>query len=171
MKKSWAAGHRKRIGPPNRTQFVGKLFPSQVHNGIAISPSTPDGKRARVSGIDQGSSATAAVLDELGRALGTVTAGNHPRTFRLLQSGRRKLARKVIEEACEVTVEVVKRNPDGIVRESADLLYHLVALWFHTGIEPSAVWHEMQMRAGTLGLAEKLPKSADPKADAAQHSG
>jgi phosphoribosyl-ATP pyrophosphohydrolase len=44
------------------------------------------------------------------------------------------------------------------VRESADLLYHLVVLWFHMGIEPIEVWQEMQTRADTLGIAEKLPK-------------
>jgi phosphoribosyl-ATP pyrophosphohydrolase len=64
----------------------------------------------------------------------------------------------VIEEACEVTVEAVKRDADGVVRESADLLYHLVVLWFHMGIEPIEVWEEMRSRADTLGIAEKLPK-------------
>jgi phosphoribosyl-ATP pyrophosphohydrolase len=102
--------------------------------------------------------ASAAVLEELCGALSQISAAGHPRTFRLLQSSRRKAARKVIEEACEVTVEAVKRNADGVVRESADLLYHLVVLWFHMGIEPIDVWQEMQTRADTLGIAEKLPK-------------
>jgi phosphoribosyl-ATP pyrophosphohydrolase len=31
-------------------------------------------------------------------------------------------------------------------------------LWFHMGIEPIDVWQEMQTRADTLGIAEKLPK-------------
>ncbi|HEY2528050.1 MAG TPA: phosphoribosyl-ATP diphosphatase [Xanthobacteraceae bacterium] len=87
------------------------------------------------------------------------TAVAHPRTFKLLQSGRRKVARKLIEEACEVTVEVVKRDADGVVRESADLLYHLVVLWFSAGIKPVEVWREMQTRADTLGIAEKRPKT------------
>jgi phosphoribosyl-ATP pyrophosphohydrolase len=80
------------------------------------------------------------VLEELCGALSQITATGHPRTFRLLQSSRRKAARKVIEEACEVTVEAVKRDADGVVRESADLLYHLVVLWFHMGIEPIEIW-------------------------------
>jgi phosphoribosyl-ATP pyrophosphohydrolase len=102
--------------------------------------------------------ASAAVLEELCGALSQISAAGHPRTFRLLQSSRRKAARKVIEEACEVTVEAVKRDVDGVVRESADLLYHLVVLWFHMGIEPIDVWQEMKTRADTLGIAEKLPK-------------
>ena len=107
--------------------------------------------------------ASAAVLEQLRVALGEVTANNHPRTFKLLRSGHRKIARKLIEEACEVTVEAVKRDSNGVVRESADLLYHLVVLWFNAGIEPGAVWQEMQRRADTLGIAEKLPKSTDLK--------
>jgi phosphoribosyl-ATP pyrophosphohydrolase len=102
--------------------------------------------------------ANAAVLEELYGALGRVTAAAHPRTFKLLRSGRRRIARKLIEEACEVTVEVVKREPRGIVSESADLLYQLVVLWFRSGIEPIEIWREMHTRARTLGIAEKLPK-------------
>ena len=102
--------------------------------------------------------ATAGVLEDLRGALGRVTAVNHPRTFKFLRSGNRKLARKLIEEACEVTVEAVKRNKPGIVLESADLLYHLVLLWFRSGVEPLQIWQEMQRRADTLGIAEKLPK-------------
>lgn len=104
--------------------------------------------------------ANAGVLEDLARALGAVTAGDHPRTFKLLQSSRRRLARKLIEEACEVTVEAVKHDLDGVVRESADVLYHLVVLWFHLGIEPIEIWEEMQMRADALGIAEKRPKTA-----------
>jgi phosphoribosyl-ATP pyrophosphohydrolase len=103
--------------------------------------------------------ANASVLEDLASALAQVTAADHPRTFKLLQSSRHKLSRKLIEEACEVTVEVVKRDSDGVVRESADLLYHLVVLWFHLGIEPFEIWEEMQARAKALGIAEKLPKA------------
>lgn len=107
--------------------------------------------------------ATAEVLEDLRGALHRVTAGNHPRTFKFLRSGNRKLARKLIEEACEVTVEAVKRNKAGIVLESADLLYHLVLLWSRSGVEPQQVWQEMQRRADMLGIAEKLPKCADDR--------
>ena len=62
-----------------------------------------------------------------------------------------------------MTVEVTKRDPAGVVRESADLLYHLVVLWFHIGIEPTEIWEEMQTRANALGIAEKRPKAAVSK--------
>jgi phosphoribosyl-ATP pyrophosphohydrolase len=127
-----------------------------TYNNPEPSPSSED-RRFRSSTI-RSITASAAVLEDLCGALGQITAAGHPRTFRLLQSSRRKAARKVVEEACEVTIEAVKRDADGVVRESADLLYHLVVLWFHLGIEPIEVWQEMQTRADTLGIAEKLPK-------------
>jgi phosphoribosyl-ATP pyrophosphohydrolase len=98
-------------------------------------------------------------LDRLYRSLAEVTPDNHPRTARLLASGSRKTAQKLIEEAGEVALEAVKHRTRGIVRESADLLYHLVALWHRAGIDPAEVWIEMRSRADTLGIAEKLPKA------------
>ena len=139
----------------------------------ALSLSARKGKRevTNVCAADWQSTTTrdplapsASVLDELAGALVNVTAAVHPRTYKLLQSSRQRLSRKLIEEACEVTVEVVKRDPAGVVRESADLLYHLIVLWFHTGIEPSEIWQEMQMRADALGIAEKRPKTAISRA-------
>ena len=96
-------------------------------------------------------------LDRLHAGLAAVTAESHPRTARLLGSGRRA-AQKVIEEAGEVALEAVKGRSTGIVRESADLLYHLVVLWRRAHIDPSDVYAEMQRRADALGIAEKLPK-------------
>jgi phosphoribosyl-ATP pyrophosphohydrolase len=98
-------------------------------------------------------------LDCLYRSLSEVTPENHPRTARLLASSTRKIAQKVFEEAGEVALEAVKHRTRGVVRESADLLYHLVALWHRAGIDPTDVWSEMRSRADTLGIAEKPPKA------------
>jgi phosphoribosyl-ATP pyrophosphohydrolase len=98
-------------------------------------------------------------LDRLYAALEAVTAEDHPRTAKLLSSSNRKVAQKVIEEAGEVALAAVKHNNRGIVRESADLLYHLAVLWRRTGVGSDDVWAEMRRRADSLGIAEKLPKS------------
>jgi phosphoribosyl-ATP pyrophosphohydrolase len=98
-------------------------------------------------------------LDRLYAGLAGVTAESHPRTARLLGSGRRRAAQKIIEEAGEVALEAVKGRSTGIVRESADLLYHLVVLWRRAHIDPADVYAEMQRRADALGIAEKLPKA------------
>jgi len=98
-------------------------------------------------------------LDRLYVALAAVSAEEHPRTARLLASSTRKVAQKVIEEAGEVALATVKHNKNGIVRESADLLYHLAVLWRRAGITSDEIWAEMRRRADNLGIAEKLLKS------------
>lgn len=97
-------------------------------------------------------------IERLYSALSQVTWADNPRTARLLASGLRKKSQKVVEEAAEVALETVRKRTDAAVRESADLIYHLVVLWHECGIEPEQVWSEMRQRAETLGLAEKLPK-------------
>jgi phosphoribosyl-ATP pyrophosphohydrolase len=81
------------------------------------------------------------------------------RTARLLRSGRAKMAKKLAEEAVEVVIDAMHGNRDAVVRESADLLYHLVVLWASAGVRPEDVWTEMERRERLLGIAEKLPKS------------
>jgi phosphoribosyl-ATP pyrophosphohydrolase len=82
------------------------------------------------------------------------------RTARLFQRGPAKMAKKLAEEAIEVVIDAVNRNPDAVIRESADLLYNLTVLWASAGVRPADVWREMARRELLLGIAEKMPKSA-----------
>ncbi len=100
-------------------------------------------------------------IDRLYHAFALVTPESHPRTARLLTSGTRRNAQKVIEEAGEVALEAIKHSRNGVIRESADLLYHLAALWHRAGIDPKDIWVEMHRRVELLGIAEKLPKTRD----------
>jgi phosphoribosyl-ATP pyrophosphohydrolase len=97
-------------------------------------------------------------LERLYRALPGLNWADNPRTARLLSSGLRKMSQKLVEEAAEVALEAVRKRGDATVRESADLLYHLVILWYELGIQPDDVWAEMRRRAEILHVAEKLPK-------------
>jgi len=106
------------------------------------------------------SRAVAPEIDRLYDALTRVTEQDNPRTARLLACGRSKIARKLMEEAGETALEAVRHRPRRVIRESADLIYHLVVLWRECGVAPGEVWSEMRRRADTLGLAEKLPKSS-----------
>jgi phosphoribosyl-ATP pyrophosphohydrolase len=81
------------------------------------------------------------------------------RTAQLLRDGNPKIAKKVVEEAAEVALDAVVSDRDGVIRESADLLYNLMVLWVWMGITPSEVWAEMEQREKALGLAGKMPKS------------
>ena len=142
---------RHRGGPP-QTRAVGPQT-SAPSPRETKSPVAPDSLADIASPALQPGE-----LDRLYRSLSEVTPDNHPRTARLLASSTRTSAQKVIEEAGEVALEAVKHHERGIVRESADLLYHLVALWHRAGIDPADVWIEMRCRADALGIAEKLPK-------------
>src|ERR1700687_205839 len=81
------------------------------------------------------------------------------RTAGLFQRGPAKMAKKLAEEAIEVVIDAVNRNPEAVVRESADLLYNLTVLWASAGVRPEDVWREMARREHLLGIAEKMPKS------------
>ena len=80
------------------------------------------------------------------------------RTARLLRSGRSKMGKKLAEEAVEVILDSVHGDREAVIKESADLIYHLVVLWIATGIRPEDVWKEMDRRERLLGIAEKVPK-------------
>jgi phosphoribosyl-ATP pyrophosphohydrolase len=142
---------RRHSGGPRQTRAVRARASSPCETE---SPPVPDS----LSGI-AAPGQQPGELDRLYRSLAEVTPENHPRTARLLASSTRKTAQKVIEEAGEVALEAVRHHARGTIRESADLLYHLVALWHRAGIDPLDVWIEMRSRADTLGIAEKLPKA------------
>ncbi len=75
-------------------------------------------------------------------------------TARLFAKGRNKIAQKIGEEAVELAIAAAA-EPDKIVPESADLLYHLLVLWADAGVSPDAVWKELAARSGISGLEEK----------------
>ena len=76
-------------------------------------------------------------------------------TSRLL-SNPELLAKKIGEEASELIIDFIKGNKDGVVRESSDLLYHLLVIWISIGIEPEEIWNELSSRELISGLQEKL---------------
>lgn len=81
-----------------------------------------------------------------------------PRTVKLAQEGVAKMAKKLVEEAAEVGLDAVQGDRVQVIRESADLLYHLTVLWAEMGIVPDEVWEEMERRERLYGIAEKLLK-------------
>jgi len=102
--------------------------------------------------------ACAGEIERLYKALDLVRPDTNPRTAELLECGKRKMGQKLIEEASEVAFEGLRHRVRGVVRESADLIYHLVVLWRECGVLPEEVFEEMRERASALGIAEKLPK-------------
>jgi phosphoribosyl-ATP pyrophosphohydrolase len=82
-------------------------------------------------------------------------------TAKLMARGRVKLAQKLGEEAVETLIEAVRGDNKKMVEESADVLYHLLALWATCGVRPERVWRELERREGRSGIEEKASRTRD----------
>ena len=76
-------------------------------------------------------------------------------TAKLFADGRETMVRKLSEEATETILAAMTGDNAHTVRESADLLYHLLVRWAECGSAPDDVWAELARREGTSGLEEK----------------
>ena len=65
------------------------------------------------------------------------------------------LAKKIGEESSELIIDFIKENKQGTIKESADLIYHILVVWVHMGIEPNEVWNELSYRKLKSGFEEK----------------
>jgi len=94
----------------------------------------------------------------------TLERGQNPkdsRTAKLFAGGRTKIAKKLVEEASEVSLEYITNNRDEVVNESVDLIYNWIVLLSEMGIRPAEIWGEMERREAEYGIAGKLPKAAN----------
>jgi phosphoribosyl-ATP pyrophosphohydrolase len=80
-------------------------------------------------------------------------------TAALLAKGPLECAKKLGEEGLETALAAAARDKTGVVRESADLLYHLLVLWAASGIDPAEVYTELRAREAQSGLKEKAERS------------
>ena len=79
-------------------------------------------------------------------------------TARLFAKGKKKIAQKLGEEAVETLIEGAAGDKDGVISESADLLYHLLILWAAVDVKPDEVWAALRAREGISGIAEKAAR-------------
>lgn len=80
---------------------------------------------------------------------------------KLTARGRGKIAQKVGEEAVETVIAAMADDRDGVVGESADLLFHLLLLLADCDISLDDVCDELERREGVSGIAEKASRPAD----------
>ena len=65
------------------------------------------------------------------------------------------LAKKIGEESSELIIDFVKKNKQEVIKESADLIYHLLVVWISTGIDLEEIWNELSSRKLKSGFEEK----------------
>ena len=77
---------------------------------------------------------------------------------RIFSRGREHVAKKVGEEGVEVALAGAIGDKQGVISESADLLFHLLMLWSAAGVAPGDVFGELSNRRGVSGLARDIGK-------------
>lgn len=79
-------------------------------------------------------------------------------TASLLAKGKPECARKVGEEAIETVIAVTSQDRTAVIKETADLLYHLLVLWLASDIRPAEIYAELAARESLSGLQEKAAR-------------
>lgn len=80
----------------------------------------------------------------------------------LYDQGLNRILEKVGEEATEVIIAAKQAETDGnlddLVKEVADLWFHVMVLLAHVGTDHQAVLEVLMSRYGTSGLKEKASR-------------
>ena len=121
----------------------------------------PKKKAVRKRNIAASPEVAASVLDRIWSVVvsrrGASPEVSH--SARLLSRGTAKVAQKFGEEAIECLIEATRGNPEALVAESADVLYHLMVMWVDGGVRPEDVWRELHRREGLSGVTEKASRA------------
>ncbi|MEO3997090.1 phosphoribosyl-ATP diphosphatase [Mesorhizobium sp. CAU 1732] len=80
-------------------------------------------------------------------------------TAKLFAKGTDKAAQKMGEEAVEAVIAAVKGDRDGLVSESADLLYHWLVVLSLAGVTVDDVMAELEARTTRSGIEEKASRA------------
>lgn len=68
-------------------------------------------------------------------------------------------AKKLGEEAVEAVIAAASNDKDGLASESADVLYHLLALLAASGVTLDEVAAKLEAREGRSGVEEKASRN------------
>ena len=76
----------------------------------------------------------------------------------LFDKGLDKILKKVGEETTEVVIAAKNTDPQDVIYESADLLYHLLVLLVEKGIPYEAITEELAKREGLVSKTMDRPE-------------
>ncbi|MBK1623381.1 phosphoribosyl-ATP diphosphatase [Afifella marina] len=101
-------------------------------------------------------------LEELAATIGERAASGDDNSYtaRLVGKGVAKCAQKLGEEAVEAAIAAVSEDKEGLTKEAADVLYHLLVLLHAAGVSFDEVKAELAQRTGQSGLEEKRSRPA-----------
>jgi phosphoribosyl-ATP pyrophosphohydrolase len=99
-------------------------------------------------------------LEELEQriALRAAASPDESYTAKLISRGINKASQKLGEEAIEAVIAAVTGDRAELVKESADVLYHLLVVLRASGVPLAEVMHELDTRTTQSGLAEKASR-------------
>ncbi|MFC5586687.1 phosphoribosyl-ATP diphosphatase [Nitratireductor kimnyeongensis] len=79
-------------------------------------------------------------------------------TAKLFSKGTSKAAQKLGEEAVEAVIAAVTHDRQGLISESADLLYHWLVVLALEGVSLEEVLAELETRTTRSGIEEKTSR-------------
>lgn len=80
---------------------------------------------------------------------------------KLTAKGRAKIAQKLGEEAVETVIAAMADDRAEVIKEGADLIFHLAVLLADMGLSFDDIRTELERREGLSGLAEKAMRKPD----------
>jgi phosphoribosyl-ATP pyrophosphohydrolase len=81
-------------------------------------------------------------------------------TKSLLEAGPARAAKKLGEEAVEAVIAATEGDRTALIKESADVLYHLIVLLAVRNISLEEVMAELKDRSSRSGHAEKAARGS-----------
>ena len=91
-------------------------------------------------------------------ALRAAASPDESYTAKLIGRGMNKCAQKLGEEATEAVIAAVTGDRAELVKESADVLYHLLVVLRAADLPLAEVMAELDSRTAQSGLAEKASR-------------
>lgn len=102
-------------------------------------------------------------LDELASIIASRANAdpNLSHTAKLMQRGMGVATKKFGEEAVETVIAALSGNREELVKETADVLFHLLVVLHMADVPLSAVLEELNSRTGQSGIAEKAARQPE----------
>ena len=82
-------------------------------------------------------------------------------TAKLVAAGTPRVAKKLGEEAVEAVIAATLGDREELVKESADVLYHLLVTLIAAGVPLADVMAELDRRTAQSGLEEKAGRKRE----------